>query len=111
MNKSNLMYLVVTDEVDSKTFTPRGKDQITINFQICDLYSPDRRHPVDYELSYFQPQDMLPPGIYYPSHESFTVGKYGLEPSKYPKWISAQDLKEELELLIKNKPAELKAAS
>jgi hypothetical protein len=106
MKQSNIAYLVVTDEIAQKKYRKDGIEK-SMEVQICDLFMPDRRHPVDYEL----PTGGEPkkPGIYYPSHETYYLGQYGLNARKYISWISAEELQKELQALIKPQPA-VKAA-
>lgn len=97
-----LTILEVTDQIDSRSYYDKKEQkQKSVQYQVCDLHVPDKRHPVDYELTYFDPERMLEPGLYYPSHESFYLGKFGLESGKYIRWIPIDDLKEKLQAIKK----------
>lgn len=65
-----ILELFVTEEVGKASYMKNGESK-TRSYQVCDLYMPGSRHPVDYEHSFFRDEQMLMPGRYFLGGESF----------------------------------------
>ena len=94
-----LMHLEPTDEVITKLVGPpdsRREEQ----FQLCDLFMPGKRNPIDYEYN-IEGKSRLSTGVkyYLDNGSGFTINQYGsLEMNRYRvAWMDENELIESLQ--------------
>lgn len=89
------IYLVPTEHAD-KTFSYKKDGHTHVGrLQICDLFLPGNRHPLDYELFFIDDSDRLEAGQKYTLGEnSYKLDNRGnLVLDRYLTWVKVQSRK------------------
>lgn len=99
----NIPHLIPTASIKTIEVGPPDKRrQITV--QVCDLFLPERRHPLDYEYN-VQDGQLAAGEIHFLTGDNlFQTNRYGVELNTYGvRWLSAKEYYEQITALLKGK--------